>query len=446
MGFTEFVGNMAMIDKKVVGGFLFGGILFFIFSFALFYQVPPTKNHMDIDSGAYVQAADFLLRDGSFAILRHCPYYGLGYPAFLAGIKKIGGDSIGFIIAVQVLLAWLVMLFIWRITMLLFDRRAAWVAYLCAVTHLGLLVFAQFFLTEIILMLLLSIGIERILTFFFTKKMSALVGCGLSIGLSCIVKAVALPFFVFLLFFVGVLSWGSNPLWKSCVLFFAFMVPYGGYVIHNRIVFTEHRLDSMVKINFYYWYYPHLRAAIHGTSAPDEQRYLQKNVPLNQVGPLLIRDVYLFPGKAFLALAKNMTKTLMGLYTSNIKLLIDEKFVPGCLSFFRLQGSVFVRAKAYIVGNTEHLWIKILGSIELFLLGLRYIFTLFGLWFLWVRRRWYELIFVVFYLGYFIGITGHDGCARFRMMIDMIILALAAGGFVSLFSWWPCRLLVHDEK
>jgi hypothetical protein len=435
-----------MINKTTCGGFTLGGVVFFILSLLLFKQVPPTKNHMDIDSGAYVQAANFLLRDGSFAILRHSPYYGLGYPVLLAGLKKIGGDNIGFIIAVQVLLAWLIMLMIWRIAALLFDRRAAWIAYAFAVTSLGLLVFAQFLLTEILLMLLLSIAVERLLVFFFTQRASALAVAGVALGLSCVVKAVALPFLAPLFVLVVARCWRQEMLKKCATLLVAFAIPYGAYAVHNRVVFAEHRLDSMVKINFYYWYYPHLLASINGTIAPDEQRYLQKNVPLNEVGPLLARDVCMYPGKAFMALAKNMFKTLMGLYTSNIKLLVDDQFVAGCLSFFRLKGSVWECAWGYIADNTQHAWIKILGCVETILLLVRYVLMCVGLWALCVRRRWWELAFIVLYLGYFIGITGHDGCARFRMMIDMVILALAAGGIVSLLSLWSRRPLVRDVK
>jgi hypothetical protein len=38
------------------------------------------------------------------------------------------------------------------------------------------------------------------------------------------------------------------------------------------------------------------------------------------------------------------------------------------------------------------------------------------------------------YAGYFLIITGHDGCARFRMMIEWNLLALTAFGIAILFK------------
>ena len=443
MGAAKSMGNLAMISKREYGGFVVGAIIFFLLSFALFKQVPPTKNHMDLDSGAYVQAANFLLRDGSFAILKQQPYYELGYPLFLAGIKKIGDESVWFAVAVQVLLAWLITLLIWRITGLLFNRRAAWIAYAFAIMHVGFLVFAQFFLTEILLVLLLCITIERLLVFLQTRRLSVLAAAGFTLGLSCTVKAVAVLFLLPLALFVGFFSWRQEMLKKITVLVAMFMLSYGTYVAHNQVTFIQHARSSMAKVNLFYWYYPRLRAEINGTDSYEEQRSLQQ-MPFEDIPSMLVRDVLGHPGKAFIALGKNWLKTLLGLYTSNVKLLVDNAFVSGCLSFFSLKGSFIQRVWGYISGHTEHAWIKGLGCIEAALLLFRYILVPFGLWALCARKRWWDAAFIVLYLGYFVGISGHDGCARFRMMIDMIILALAAGGYSSLHHWWLCKLQMRD--
>lgn len=437
------MGNLAMITRREYGGFGIGAIIFFLLSFVLFKQVPPSKNHMDLDSGAYVQAANFLLRDGSFAMLKQQPYYELGYPLFLAGIKKIGDESVWFAVAVQALLAWLIALLIWRITRLLFNRRAAWIAYAFAILHVGFLVFAQFFLTEILLILLLCITIERLLVFLQTQRLSALAFAGFTLGLSCTVKAVAVLFLLPLALFIGVFSWRQEMFKKLAVLLSMFILSYGTYVAHNQVTFIQHAHSSMAKINLFYWYYPRLRAEINGTDSYQEQRSLQR-VPFENLPSMLVNDVLDYPGKAFIALAKNWLKTLLGLYTSNVKLLVDNAFVSGCLSFFTLKGSFIQRLCGYISGHTEHAWIKWLGCIEAALLLFRYILLPFGFWALCARQRWWDVAFIVLYLGYFLGISGHDGCARFRMMIDMIILALAAGGYSSLHHWWLRKLRMRD--
>ena len=105
---------------------------------------------------------------------------------------------------------------------MLFDRRAAWIAYGFAVTNVGLLVFAQFLLTEILLMLLLSVAIERFLVFFFTKRTVPLVGGGVALGLSCIVKAVAIPFLLPLVVLVILSCWRRQVVKKIILLLVSF--------------------------------------------------------------------------------------------------------------------------------------------------------------------------------------------------------------------------------
>jgi 4-amino-4-deoxy-L-arabinose transferase-like glycosyltransferase len=426
---------MAMISTRAYGLFGLGAVIFFVLSFVLFKQVVPPKNHMDIDSGAYVQAANFLLKDGSFARLKQQPYYGLGYPLVLAGLKKLGHESVGFIICIQALLAWFIALLIWRIAALLFNRRAAWIAYFWAVTHVGLLVFAQFLLTEIELMFFLTLFVERLLSFLYTRRLTQLAAAGFALGLSCTIKSVGLLFIGPLVVLLVLMLWRSGAARAVAVLIVACMLPYSAYVLHNKVMFEQSERSSMVKINLYYWYYPHLRAQINGTSVDDERRYLQKEVAFEAINSLLVRDVTAHPARAVGVLIKNWVKTLCGLYTSNIKLLVDEQFVAGSLSFFRLKGCLVDCLWAYITNNTNLLWIKIVGCIEALFLGLRYVLIPFGCLVLVRQRRWWVLTFIILYIGYFIGITGHDGCARFRMMIDMMLLVLAAGGCASLVRW-----------
>lgn len=413
-----------------------GGVFFFLMSLILFYQVPPAKNHQDIDSGAFVQAANFLLEDGSFERLVSTPYYGLGYPLFLAGLKKVGSNSVGFIVAVQVMLAWLISLLAWKIADNFFGRRAAWIAYLFALTNVGLLVFAQFLLTEILLVLLLTLFVERLIAFLHDKKLSTLVFAVFCLGLSCVVKAVAVMFVAPLVLFVGMASWKNCSVTKNISgLLIAFALPYGLYQVHNKVMLAKNE-HSMISINLFYWYYPHLRAQINGTTSDEEKIFVRQQVSSQELPAMLVHDVLAYPGKALIALGKNWIKTLLGLYTSNVKLLIDTQFVSGGLSFFNLKGTLWQRLCGYIIGKTEHVWISVLGVVETLFLLMRYVLVPCGLWVLYTRRRWFELVFVVLYLGYFIGITGHDGCARFRLMIDVLVLVLAGGGLAVLSKRW----------
>lgn len=416
-----------MITKKELIFFFVGGAIFFTLSWILFKQVPPSKNHCDIDSSAYIQAANFFLQDCSFTQIKFQPYYGLGYPLLLAGMKKIDNNSIGIIILIQTLLAWLTTLFIWHIGSRLFSRRAGLTAYIFASTNIGLLVFSQFLLTEILLTLLLTIAAQQMLLFLDKKKLPALWISGFFFGLSCIVKSVAALFCIALL---PLIFYATPPLKKiQSVGYFliTFLVPYIGYQAHNIKTFSQ-QSSSMVTINACYWYYPHLLAHINKSNSDLERKKLQSYNSDRKVWKELQRDIMKYPKEALTALIKNWTKTLLGLYTTNLKVLIAHEANPGGLSFFRLSGDTFQRLHSYITGCTNLTWIKILGYWEAILLIINYFFLIVGLHALLKQQRWTALIFIILYLAYFVGITGHDGCARFRMMIDMFLITLAAGG------------------
>lgn len=422
-----------MITKQEYGRLLLGGLVFFFLSWILFQQVPPTKNHHDVVSTIYVQAADFLLLDGSFSRLHFQPYYGLGYPFLLAGMKKIGNESVGVIVAIQALLAWFIALLTWCIASRLFNRRAAWIAYIIAITNIGLLTFSQFLLTEILLTLLLTIAIERMFAFLTEKKLPALVTAGFFFGLSCSIKAVAAVFCFILLPFIFYIAQRRKKMRTMCCFFIAFLLPYLGYQAYTMKTFFQ-KGCTMVTINVCYWYYPHLLAHINNTNADHERKQLRRYPSHKEVWLDLRRDVVQYPKEALTALVKNWTKTLCGLYTTNLKVLVAPEANPGGLSFFRLSGTFFERCHAYITGNTSLKWIKGLGYWEALLLIVNYIFFGIGLFALYTQHRRATLIFVIIFLTYFLSITGHDGCARFRMMFDMVLIALAAGGIESVLT------------
>lgn len=415
--------------------FLIGIFIFCFLSLVLFFQVPPSKNHCDIDSSAYTQASRFLREDGSFKRIGKEPYYGLGYPLLLSLVQCLFGDSVAALIAIQVFLSLLLMLLAWRIASLLYSPIAAWIAYFTASMHVGFLVFAQFVLTETLLTLLLAVTVERILTFLQTQRRSSLCLAGFFLGLSCVVKAVGalfLPVLIGLVFITS--SFNRRSFTNAAVLLVCFLIPMGAYKIHNKVFFQRNDI-SMVVMNVGYWFYPYLLAEMHHSSVAAEKLQLRAvAISAHDLMDNVRRDVCKHPFLVAKVLLRNWSKTLLGLYASNIKLLVDDTFTSGSLSFFDLQGSLWQKMKNYIEGKTSLSWIKYVGWTEAVLLLACYIFGLLGLYLLVRRAQWVAALFVVLYVGYFVGITGHDGCARFRMMIDVLLLALAAGGVEFVYS------------
>ena len=61
---------------------------------------------------------------------------------------------------------------------------------------------------------------------------------------------------------------------------------------------------------------------------------------------------------------------------------------------------------------------------------------------LFESREYFLISFFVLTIGYFAFITGHDGCARYRMMFEGLYIILAAYGLVIIWYWLKNRKIV----
>jgi hypothetical protein len=413
------------------------GILFFLSaSLWLYAHVGGSRPHCDVDSMAYIERADFLTAIGSFCnpVNPELPYYGLGYPLFLAGLSKLFGQSRLIIVLAQLLLTLLNFFIIRGIATHLFGSSAGLIAFFLACTSFGYIIFAQFILTELLLATLLAASFYYLLQ---PHRLSSACNAGLLLGLSVIVKPVALYFTMPL-----VAVWLFIH-WRNALAFlFCFWLMVGGLFAHNYYVFNSPLLGSLASINLCYWFYPYLLAHEKGTHVEHERAELCKRQPeAGQVMPELIAAVKAKPFIAAWYWGFNMFKTAVGLYATNLKVLIGA-VRGGDVSFFKQTGSVLQKMYGYLTKGASERWVVVVAVAEAMLLLLRYLFVVAGLWKLFLRivagksEQGWQLFLAVAFLGYFIVVTGHDGCARFRMMIEFLLIVLAAGGlnmcFISL--------------
>jgi len=412
-----------------------GIFVFLLLSLWLYLHVGGTRPHCDVDSMAYVERAAFLTTIGTFCnpLDPALPYYGLGYPLFLAIINHFLGTSFFWIVLAQVLLALLNFFIIRNVATTLFGGNAGQIAFLLAITSFGYLIFAQFILTELLLATLLTASFCFLLQ---PQRRSSACYAGLLLGLSVLVKPVALYFTIPL-----VAVWLSL-FWRDALAFvLCFWLILGSLLLHNYYVFGAPRLGSLASINLCYWFYPYLLAHEKGTSVEHERAALCKRQPhVNQVMPELLAAVKARPLVAAWYWFFNMFKTVAGLYATNLKVLMGT-VRGGDVSFFKQTGSTWQKMYGYITMGVTEAWVIGAAVSEAVLLVLRYIFALLGLWrlvfvFKKVNNRieaykneyaW-QLYLCIAFLGYFLMVTGHDGCARFRMMIEFLLIVLAAGG------------------
>ena len=134
-------------------------------------------------------------------------------------------------------------------------------------------------------------------------------------------------------------------------------------------------------------------------------------------------------------------KTFLGLFTSNLRLLVDDKIRGGDVSFFKTHGNFLQKCWQYIVGGTNKTGVVVVGCFEALWTVIRYLLIALAVFFLCWSCQWKLLYFLSSYIGYFAMITGHDGCARFRMLFEFVLIILAAYGL-----WIVYRFVASKRK
>lgn len=425
-----------MISNKQLPILLLSVIIFCLISTFLYLQIPASSGHADIDSKAYTEKALLFYSTNSFASPgQEQPYYTLGYPFFIGILYRLFGTTVFPIILAQILLVILSCFLIMRVAQRLFNQQAGYIAaFLCSI-NLGYLIFTQFILTEILLSFFLLLFFERLtkyLAFDNNTQKTALIQSGLALGTSIIVKPAAI-FFIFPICLLLLIFTSSSWLKKIVTAFVfaaSFYLPVIGYMTYNKIVFNNFSVSRLDSVNFYYWFFANVRAQEFGTTSAHERTNLMQLAQQRgdghvrelfwqelKIKPLLFAYVWLL----------NVAKTFGGLYVTNLKVLLEPKS-NAHVSFFTSSGGLLSKTWHYVSSRSSKAWVIALGIFEALWSFARYVLCLFGLLYLYRKQKWFFLLLTILFIAYFSLITGHDGCARFRMMLESILIVLAAGG------------------
>jgi len=467
MGYAKPMGNKIgdfVETNKTISILALFAFIFLNLSILIYSQVAPIKMHCDVDSSAYLERAEILYKNGTLAptpAYENLTYYTLGYPVFMALVYKLVGESVDFVILAQILLVLLTAFLIFVTARRLFNETVGIIAFALTCLNLGFLVFAQFILTEILLAVLLIAFVERFSAYLSesirmgtqtpvrlepahpelvegvegSNRTETLYTSALFLGLSVLVKPAALYFPIFILPMLYFLN--KNSIHKSKILITfttAFLLPILGYMIHNKIVFDEFKISKLESQNIYFWFYPNVLAFVHGSTSDAERAKLQlisgsDNARIDIVKDMFWKDFWHYPFALYpYVWGKNVVKTFLGLFTTNLKVLVEPNVHGGDVSFFRMPGTGLQKALSYIQAGTTSEWVKLVGLLEAIWSLLRYFLCFIALLWLLHKKRWDLLYFFTSFIFYFSIITGHDGCARFRMMFEFVLIILAALG------------------
>ncbi len=420
--------------------------IFVLISLMLYRALPSDQSHIEIDSGVYERVAMNFAHTGSLMDDEFVPSVSLGYPLFLGIIYRLFGHHLWLVVLLQVLLALGCMLLIYRIAQSLFNEEIARIAALLTSFNLGFIVYTQLIMTEVLLSFLLLLFFERYISYLRTKHLGMLIQAGLILGISIMVKPAALWY---ALIISGVLWWHSSGTWihklKYVGLFLlCFLIPCSVYMARNKRAYGTFSLAPLARVNVYNYFLPKVIARIEGRSEWEVKKeiadlFAGKDVfDFEGYAPahrLFMKTMRTHPFAALLVWGENVMKTGLGLYTIQLKVLFNRSLIGGFSSIRYMTGSFLSRVHQYITHGTDSVAIMVIGYTELFYMFIRYLLIMVALLWLFMHRRWLHVVLLGSYVGYFALITGHDGCGRFRMMFEGILVILTAVGLYLVYMW-----------
>jgi 4-amino-4-deoxy-L-arabinose transferase-like glycosyltransferase len=376
---------------------------------------------MDVDSPVYECIAR-----GEDTVM---PTHTNGYPWFLNVIYSVFGYTRALVVFLQVLLGLCCGFLIYALAQRLFGQGVGLLSFAFFSVNLGFLVFP-----------------ERLCLFMQTSKTSAIIASGILFGISIIVKPVAL-YFIFFLLLALVLFWPSKKLRRGAGLglfIVCFYLPVVGYMTSNKVVYGRFCVSKLEQANLFVWFHAKIKATQRGTTHHEEMSRFH-NVSSDELKQQFFTLIKQEPLLAIQVWAREVMKTFFGLYTSNLKVLFTPSLMGGGVSFFSSDNirGMFDRLCSYISSGSTSPLVVVIGWAELVWNILRYLLVMLGILFLLfgvgIRDRKYQffLFFALSYIFYFAMITGHDGCGRYRLMFEFLLI------IVSSYAIWQllCALL-----
>jgi hypothetical protein len=438
-------------------------ILFFCVQIILLYSLSPRDGHFHIDSPSYDKIAHNFVLTNRLEYKEYpgiIPMHVLGYPLFLGIIYKFFGDQVTIIVFFQMLLCLFTSLLLIRIAACYFNEAIAnIIAFLCAINP-GFVVFSQFIMGEILLMTVLTIWLERFISFLQTKRYSTLLLASSMLAISTWIKPFALFFAPIWFCYLGYFFWKKDQnatasklrsLLSAILIFYALITLY---IMHNYFIFGTAQFAPAANENLYCYFLPKLIAADKNVSIQDASKEIyatfdgksyNETERWKSAKKLLGHYIIEKPLLVISIWSLNTIKTIFGLYSISLKLLIDPAVktfaLDSGLSFFASKSStIFGYFYDYVTNRTNNIFVIWYCIFEAIYSVLRIFCILISLIWLYINYSQYFILFILNYCGYCAIITGHDGCGRYRLAFEPILIFLTAIGIYLIYSY------LHSKK
>lgn len=418
---------------------------FLLFSWFLYYTIPYQDGHRELDSGEYESIANNFALTGR---LNHAvapfkmPSHTIGYHLFLGVIYRFFGlGAVGVVVLIQVMLGLLCCLIVYGMALQLFGPSVALVSLFLAACNLGILVYAQLLMADVLMLTLLLGFLYLFIGFVYDQDLKKLAFAAFILSLSVIVKPVAIYFIVPLMFFIWcALKDSARVKLFACIIAASiFYAPLVGYMAYNYSMYGIFAVTTLVRENLYVYFLPR---RILPRLEPELQKNINKKIEATQseaefmkVSEEIFNDLVKTRPLLFcFAWCESMFKVFFGIFSTQLKILYNGSIKGGCCSFFAMPGNnAWERLHQYASFGSANKWLTLIAYADIIGLLVRYILVFIAFLLLLQARNYFWLLFFNCYIGYFTFVTGHDGGGRYRMMFEPLLIILAAYALVWLY-------------
>lgn len=418
--------------------------LFIFFSVIVYYQIPNQDAHFDIDSYGYQDLAVLFFNTGSMVDINNplrAPVQPIGYPLFMGIVYALCGVHVPIIIALQVLLMAISILCIMHIASLLFNAQIAYLTGLFSIVNIGFLVYPQFILAETMLFFLLTIFFMLFAYFFLHNAERYLISAGAVLGLSILVKPTALLLPVIL---VPVIMYNRRVHRLRSILLFmiCFLTPIMFYMLRNYLLYGYFSFAPMMALNMYQCFLAKVMHMITEDSIEHIVNTQLRFTASNSFDPsgwekarvLFFTYLHEYPFSFLLIWLQNVIKTIFGLFSTQLKVLIEPAVQGGDCSFFMVAGTVIERMYQYIYMGITHKWLYWVVWSEVIMSVIRIPLVIMGLWYMVLEKKDGLAMLFVLCIMLFCMVTGMDGCCRYRIVCEPFLLMITAYALVVMYN------------
>lgn len=418
-------------------------LIYIVCSILLWLCIAKPQGHYDVDSYGYDPIALHFANTGTLTDPNNIispPIQPVGYHFFLGMLYRLFGYHFSVVVFVQIMLMVFSLILLISIAQKLFGNNIACVVGLLASLNLGFLIYPQLILAETLLLFLLLLFMHYYILFLQNMNRIYLVYAGLILALSMMVKPVVLLFIIPLL----VITYNAHDMSfkirmrNLLLLSVCFSMPLMAYMGRNYVRYGAFAFAPMTQLNMYQCF---LAKVISAVEPVDQQDIIETKLKFSadqafdqrgwdQAKHYFYYYISHYPHISVYIWMQNVIKTWLGLYATQLKSMIEPREQLSMHSFFNQEGSVMDRFYAYIAGGTTSSEMVILSWIEVFYTLIRLIGACLGLFVLFnQKQKMYGWFFLSMMISFSI-VTGIDGCCRYRITFEPILLLLAAIGLV----------------